>query len=235
MLRLQTLNRLFCSLIVVLGVVVVFENKAVKIAQARMEEYAQQITFDSINIEYKRQKAEKTIPDIKFNLGAGKLIYPFIGAAEDILTQGFGQNPNAYGGMGTGLTGHPGVDWRTPEGTTLLAAHGGLVVEAFSGYKESDGKNGYGNRVRIRWKEGFSGYETIDAHLSSVSVSAGQRIRQGEVIGLSGNTGFSTGPHVHFGIRGLFCGTDTTPVNDCTVTDMDNGYLGFVDPVPFLK
>jgi murein DD-endopeptidase MepM/ murein hydrolase activator NlpD len=56
----------------------------------------------------------------------------------------------------------------------------------------------YGYHVTIRHREGF---ETLYAHLSSIAVSYGQYVVKGETIGLSGNTGVSTGPHLHFEMR----------------------------------
>lgn len=85
---------------------------------------------------------------------------------------------------------HKGVDFAAPSGTPIYAAGGGRVVAA--------GRNGgYGNYIRVR----HSGeYSTAYAHLSRFAkgVKAGQRVRQGQVIGYVGTTGRSTGPHLHY-------------------------------------
>lgn len=62
--------------------------------------------------------------------------------------------------------------------------------------------------------------KSLYAHLSEVKVKVGDKVKRGKVIGLSGSTGFSTGPHLHFGIK----------LKDA---DINNGYLGYSDPNPY--
>ena len=83
---------------------------------------------------------------------------------------------------------HKGIDWSVPRGTAVYASSGGTVTKAGWG-------GGYGYVVYIRHPDGA---ETRYAHLSKVLVSAGQTVKQGQKIALSGNTGISTGPHLHF-------------------------------------
>lgn len=85
---------------------------------------------------------------------------------------------------------HKGVDWATPTGTAVLASSGGTVAKAGWG-------SGYGYVVYINHPDGR---QTRYGHLSKVLVSAGQTVSQGQKIALSGNTGVSTGPHLHFEI-----------------------------------
>lgn len=89
-------------------------------------------------------------------------------------------------------SGHMGVDLGTVEGGPIYAADGGTVIYAgpISG--------GYGNMIMI---DHGTGYQTLYAHLSVVNVSCGQGVSQGQVIGLGGSTGNSTGPHLHFELR----------------------------------
>lgn len=102
---------------------------------------------------------------------------------------------------------HTGVDFAIPTGTSLKAVGPGTVVSA--GWAGA-----YGNQVVIRLEDGhYAQY----AHLSSLSVSAGQSVSGGQQVGLSGSTGNSTGPHLHFEIR-------TTP-----------NYGSDVDPVAYLN
>lgn len=83
---------------------------------------------------------------------------------------------------------HRGVDFAAPTGTPIYAAGDGTV--------EAAGRNGgYGNYVRIRHN---GTYKTAYAHLSRIKVKKGSRVRQGQVIGLVGSTGRSTGPHLHY-------------------------------------
>lgn len=100
-----------------------------------------------------------------------------------------------------GSENHFGVDWSTPTGTTVYASSAGTVTRA--GWSSS-----YGYCVYIQHPDGV---ETRYAHNSKVLVSVGQYVKQGQSIALSGNTGDSTGPHVHFEIR-----VNGTPVNPMT-------------------
>lgn len=95
------------------------------------------------------------------------------------FTSGFGRR---WGRM------HKGVDWACPVGTTVYASCGGTVIQAaYSG--------GYGNVVVISHPDGRM---TRYAHNSKLLVRAGQHVEQGQPLALSGSTGRSTGPHVHF-------------------------------------
>ncbi|QLE73314.1 M23 family peptidase [Streptomyces rectiverticillatus] len=107
---------------------------------------------------------------------------------------------------------HSGQDLVVASGTPVMSVHGGTVVKA--------GPNGggdgpaYGNAIVIKHDDNtYSQY----AHLSQVKVSVGQSVSTGQVIGLSGSTGNSSGPHLHFEIR-------TTP-----------NYGTAIEPVGFLK
>ncbi len=87
---------------------------------------------------------------------------------------------------------HTGIDFMAKSGTPVVATADGEVV--ISGIKG----NGYGIHVDIN--HGY-GYVTKYAHLSKVSVSVGQKIKRGDVIGYTGNTGLSKGPHLHYEIE----------------------------------
>lgn len=95
---------------------------------------------------------------------------------------------------------HKGVDWATPTGTAVVASSGGVVAKAGWG-------SGYGYVVYINHPDGR---QTRYGHLSKVLVSAGQTVSQGQKIALSGNTGVSTGPHLHFEI--LINGSQVNPL-----------------------
>lgn len=96
---------------------------------------------------------------------------------------------------------HKGIDWATPTGTAVFASSGGTVAKAGWG-------SGYGYVVYINHSDGR---QTRYGHLSKVLVKAGQIVKQGEKIALSGNTGVSSGPHVHFEI--LINGTQVNPLD----------------------
>ena len=100
------------------------------------------------------------------------------------------------GGVKTqGIHGHNGVDIGAPVGSPILAAAEGVVLAA----KPSGYNGGYGKMVIISHPNGT---QTVYGHLSSVYVTTGQSVSKGEQIGESGNTGRSTGPHLHFEVRG---------------------------------
>lgn len=98
---------------------------------------------------------------------------------------------------------HTGVDFIASSGTTVKAVGAGTVVSAGWG-------GAYGNEVVIRHADGkYSQY----GHMSSLSVSTGQSVTPGQRIGLSGSTGNSSGPHLHFEIRtGPSYGSDVDPL-----------------------
>lgn len=86
---------------------------------------------------------------------------------------------------------HNGLDFGAPVGTPVRSTMDGRVV--YAGWNDQ----GYGNLVIVE----NGPYRTYYAHLSSIPVSVGQQVSAGTVIGLSGNTGNSTGPHLHYEIR----------------------------------
>ena len=109
------------------------------------------------------------------------LIWP----VEGVITSGFGPRWGSF---------HPGIDIGVPEGTPIRAAASGTVVLLQS---ESE-SGGYGNYTCIDHGGGLS---TCYAHQTEFATSLGASVSQGEVIGYVGNTGFSTGPHLHFEVR----------------------------------
>jgi len=86
---------------------------------------------------------------------------------------------------------HEGIDIAVGEGTPVRAAAAGTVI--YAGWM-----SGYGNLVAVDHGNGLS---TAYAHNSSLAVSVGQSVAAGEIVSYSGNTGNSTGPHVHFEVR----------------------------------
>jgi len=106
------------------------------------------------------------------------------------VTSGFGSRSNPF--TGQGAESHSGIDISVPIGTDVFAtAYGTVSMAGWSG-------SGYGYKVVI--EHGF-GYSTLYAHNSVVLVSEGELVRRGQIIALSGNTGRSTGPHVHYEVR----------------------------------
>jgi len=126
--------------------------------------------------------------------GSGVLAWPL---DKITVTQYFGNtdfanaNPQVYSGKG-----HNGVDFRAAIGTPVKAAMSGVV----SGVGNTDlisGCYSYGKWVMVDHPNGLS---TLYAHFSLPSVTKGQSVSTGQIIGYSGNTGYTTGPHLHFGV-----------------------------------
>jgi murein DD-endopeptidase MepM/ murein hydrolase activator NlpD len=137
-----------------------------------------------------------------------KLSYPVTAR----ILQRFGENPQIY--RQWGYAGHNGIDYDTPVGTPVLAAADGTVEK--TGFEAS----GYGNFVKLVHYDGGTKYATYYAHLQSTAVTNGQPVKAGAVLGLSGTTGASTAPHLHFGIR---------------IDGQNPAFQGYLDPQPYLS
>lgn len=122
-------------------------------------------------------------------LGTGQLVYPVVGQT----TSHFGPRWGRY---------HEGIDIAAVTGTPVLAADSGMVV--FRGWYGN-----YGNLIRIDHGEGKM--VTWYAHLNGFNANVGDTVKRGDVIGWVGNTGLSTGPHLHFEVR--VNGTPVNPLN----------------------
>ena len=130
------------------------------------------------------------------------------------MTQGWAGNAQIYSQIlydNVPLKGHNGLDFGTPINTPLLATDGGTVLRV--GYEDG----GFGHFVVLQHGWG----ESLYAHMEKIEVLLGASLGRGQQLGLSGNTGFSFGPHLHFGIR-------ITPYR------RTDGWGGFVNPLPFL-
>lgn len=125
------------------------------------------------------------------------------------ISQKFGENPAEYKKFN--LLGHNGIDFSIPIGTRIYSCDSGTVREVGSD------PSGYGTYIKIDHSWG----ESIYAHLSSVTVSANELVERHQGIALSGNSGNSTGPHLHFGIR-------IKPYS------RQDGWNGHSDPYPYL-
>ena len=125
--------------------------------------------------------------------GTGILKYPL---DKIRITQYFGnteystKNPSVYNGSG-----HNGIDFAASIGTAVKSAGSGEVTNVIR--TRVNQRCGYGNWVVIRHDNGLS---TLYAHLSLATVNVGDHVYTGQTLGYSGNTGFTTGPHLHFGV-----------------------------------
>ena len=107
---------------------------------------------------------------------------------EGVLTSPFGTREDPA--TGEEVT-HDGVDLGVSQGTPVCATADGIVTYA-------DYRDDYGYMVIIDHQ---NGYETVYAHNNQLSVSVGDTVSRGDVVAYSGNTGYSTGPHLHYEIR----------------------------------
>lgn len=131
-----------------------------------------------------------------------------------IITQGFGQNPEIYSQFG--FEGHNGIDFGLDVGSLVYAPHDGRATV------QNDGESGYGLFIVIEHEKRRS----ILGHLDASLVVNGQEIYQGDPIARSGNSGFSTNPHLHWTFKILKNGQ---------VQHHDNGYDGAVDVSEFTR
>jgi len=123
------------------------------------------------------------------------------------ITQRFGEHPEWYAQYG--LAGHEGLDFGVPEGTPVYASHDGMAIPAVGTI--------YGKQV---WVYG-DGLTTVYAHLSGFTMGeSGQQICAGDRLGYSGNTGRSTGPHLHWGLK--------------KSGEFVEGFRGWIDPESYL-
>lgn len=130
------------------------------------------------------------------------------------ISQLWGENPDIYNKItydNVPLRGHNGIDFMTPLDTPVLAVDAGVVAETVL-----NDPTGFGRYVKITHSWG----EALYGHLNTINVTPGQQVARGAVLGASGNTGFSFGPHLHFAIR----------INPYSRTD---GWGGFSDPLPY--
>lgn len=231
----------------------------------------QESTYQAIIAEKKAQEAqfERTLSDLQAQLapvstasipavGSGILSWPvsaaFIascaGKASALgnpycITQYFGNtsfaqaHASVYNGMG-----HDGIDIGMPIGTPVLAALGGTVLgTGNTDIKSPSGQMCYsfGKWVMVQHPNGLA---TLYAHLSSIEVTTGQAVTTGTELGLSGMTGYATGPHLHFGVYaaagvqimdlGKWRGSGGTPCTDAGAVlpvAPNNAYL---NPISYL-
>ena len=156
------------------------ENNALGAARARHDEAENALQAESDRIAALANEAGGGPA-----LGDGTFIRPVGGP----ITSGFGYRTDPVTG-GTGF--HGGIDFGAPCGTPIKAAGTGVIITA------GLNSGGYGNMTLINHGNGLS---TLYGHQSSIIVTAGQSVAQGQVIGYVGSTGKSTGCHLHFEVR----------------------------------
>ncbi|MDH6538229.1 M23 family metallopeptidase [Streptomyces lavendulae] len=168
-------------------------------AQAQAEADAKQRASEAKRAAEAKEKTEREAAERAAREEARKRLNTFVAPVDGsyVSTQ-YG----AGGGMWSSGS-HTGIDFHADEGTTVHAVGAGTIVEAGWG-------GAYGNNIVIKHNDGTY---TQYGHLLSLSVSVGESVTAGQQIGLSGSTGNSSGPHLHFEARtGATYGTDINPL-----------------------
>jgi murein DD-endopeptidase MepM/ murein hydrolase activator NlpD len=156
-------------------------------------------TFDDPDLDSRFQTLMQGMDRLNLmQIAAGKIPYAIPVEAGYRFTSGFGVRRDPKTG---GRRAHNGIDLAGSLGTPVQATAEGVVI--FAGRQ-----SGFGNLIKVRHEFGF---ETLYAHLSRIRVDVGDRVSRGEHIGDMGNTGRSTGVHLHYEIR-----NGGTPVNPMT-------------------
>ena len=175
------------------------KNKVLKVTENKETTYGDQLAekkrkreqFAAEILELESQLQLEIDPNAFPQPGTKVLAWPLDTV---VITQYFGntefaQTTSAYKGQG-----HNGIDLSASTGTKVKAALAG-TIEAVGNTDVISGCYSYGKWILIRHPNGLS---TLYAHLSLIKVSQGQEVATGDTIGFSGNTGYSTGPHLHF-------------------------------------
>ncbi|MFA7252673.1 MAG: peptidoglycan DD-metalloendopeptidase family protein [Candidatus Paceibacterota bacterium] len=147
------------------------------------------------------------------------------------ITQNFGKT--SYSGRLYVTGTHNGVDFRAPIGTRVKSAGNGVVEAVGDTDKVCPGAS-YGKWVFIRYDNGLA---STYGHLSLISSAAGQRVKTGDVVGYSGSSGYSTGPHLHMSVYANQAVTVTTlksTVCKGTYTIPITSPEGYLDPLVYL-
>lgn len=214
------------------------KNKESNYQSLIAEKKAQEKQFEQELQDLQKQLTPVTATEVP-HPGSGILAWPFSSSVMQhcetlqnalknpyCVTQYFGKtafstaNPQVYNGMG-----HDGIDIGVPIGTPVLAALSGTVIGTGNTdlVRDTRGRQCYsfGKWVMLKHDNGLA---TLYAHLSSIEVSKGQTLTTGQEVGISGMTGYATGPHLHFGVYasagvqimdlGQFRGKGGTPCTD---------------------
>lgn len=143
---------------------------------------------EAMALEYKTNQLEQELRSYEASLSEHALtpsLWPIAGTLES----GFGGRRNPFGGGGSEF--HTGQDIEAPSGTPISAAANGVVTYAGC-------MNGYGQIVIVDHGDGLT---TRYGHMSRIEATVGQTVARGQLIGLVGSTGRSTGPHLHYEVR----------------------------------
>ncbi|MCP4311421.1 MAG: peptidoglycan DD-metalloendopeptidase family protein, partial [Bacteroidetes bacterium] len=136
-------------------------------------------------------KVLEVIPGVSENLPVGEIptLFPLPEECRDNITWGYGKT--MIHPISKKKVTHQGIDFRAPAGTSVYAASGGVV-------KTAELLEGWGNLIIIEHGEGYTSHY---AHLEGFKVKKGDKVTRGQFVATVGNTGKSTGPHLHYEVR----------------------------------
>lgn len=208
------------------------KNKESEYQTLLAQKKAQEEKFEADLANLEKQLSNATVGADEFATAkSGVLSWPL---DKIRITQYFGntdfatQNPQIYNGRG-----HNAIDLAASDGTPVRAALAGVVM----GTGNTDLQKGcysYGKWVLIQHPNGLS---TLYAHLSVINIAKGDSVTTGQVIGLSGRTGYATGPHLHFGVYAT-AGTKivqfTTSINCKNVSIPIADQTAYLNPLSYL-
>ena len=153
------------------------------------------LSYNSLTVDAKIKPGDVVIiPDGVVSATQTSIAQKSSGSKAYPAYSGYYIRPIAGGRKTQGIHGHNAVDLAVSVGTPIVASASGKVLISRTGYN-----GGYGTYVVLSHTNGT---QTLYAHMSRNDVSTGQNVTQGQVIGAVGNTGKSTGPHIHFEVRG---------------------------------
>lgn len=158
-----------------------------------LDDMEKQFLADKAELQKQMKEMQAEVDRIYAELRA--LEEDYIGGEFIRPVPGYTKISSYYGWRFGGSDYHTGIDFPAPNGTTVVASNGGEVTYTNESYVQG---RGYGRYMIV---DHGGGYTTLYAHLSAITVPEGYRVRKGEQIARVGNTGWSTGPHLHFEIR----------------------------------
>ena len=204
------------------------KNKEENFKKLLADKLAQKEAFEKELFDFEQQLKINVDTGSFPSSGFGIFSWPLV---KHTITQLFGKTVSAKRLYTSGT--HNGVDFGTPRGTPVKAVLNGTVT-ATGNTDSQPGCYSYGKWILLKHPNGLS---TIYGHLSVISVSSGASVHTGDIIGLSGNTGYSTGPHLHLGVfatQGMrveqyvnsnYCKNVTIPIADTKA---------YLDPMVYL-
>lgn len=176
------------------------KNKEIAYQKILAEQLKRKEAFEKAIEEYEAQLKFILNPKLLPKEGSGVLSWPL---SSILITSPYGSRWGVF---------HYGIDFRAPVGTSVFAMASG-VVEGVGDTDIACPKASFGKWIFIKYNNGLS---STYGHLSVISVRKGQEIKTGDIIGLSGNTGYSTGPHLHIGVYASDgVKVDTVPSKSC--------------------